>query len=458
MAIRKGRFEGPLNKAFSKINSSIDFDKRLYREDIMGSAAYAEALFKKGILSEGEKNDIIRGLKSIEREIDEGGFSFLDEDEDIHMNIERRLFEKIGETAYKLHTGRSRNEQIVLDMRLYLMDVSKTIGKKLNALLKALFIKAKNNLKIVIPSYTHMRQAQPISLAHLFLAYYHALKRDKDRLGDFQNRLRVMPLGSGAVAGSTMGIDRDFLMEELSFESLSRNSIDAVSTRDFIIEFEYICVSVFITLSRISEDLIIFSSDEIGHFSIPDDLATTSSLMPHKKNPDSLELIRAKSARVAGNLISIITLMKGLPYTYNRDLQEDKEGLFDTVDNTAAVIDLMKEVVRGLIVNRSRIKATLDKSKDLLFATDLADYLVHRGMAFRNAHSVIGSIVRYAMEKDKDLSNLSLEEYRKFSPSFDEDVYEVFDYLKSVNSHDVDGGTALNRIKDELERIEEELM
>jgi len=458
VAIREGRFEDPLlNDAFSKINSSIGFDKRLYREDIMGSVAYAKVLFKSEILAEDEKNDIIRGLKSIEREIAEGGFPFRDEDEDIQMNIERRLFDKIGETAYKLHTGRSRNEQIVLDMRLYLMDVSRTIEKKLHALLKALFIKAKNNLKIIIPSYTHLRQAQPVSLAHLFLAYYHALRRDKDRLGDFQNRLRVMPLGSGAVAGSTLVIDRAFLMEELSFESLSRNSIDAVSTRDFIFEFEYICTSVFITLSRISEDLIIFSSDEIGHFSIPDDLATTSSLMPQKKNPDSLELIRGKSARVAGNLISIITLMKGLPYTYNRDLQEDKEGLFDTVDNTAIVIDLMKEVVKGLIVNESRIKVTLDKSKDFLFATDLADYLVRRGMAFRNAHRAVGSIVRYAVERDKDLSDLSLEEYRKYSPSFDEDVYEVFDYLKSVNNHDVTGGTALNRIKDELERIEEEL-
>ena len=457
MPIRDGRFDGSINSAFSRINASIGFDKKLYREDIKGSAAYAGALFRKGILSEIEKQEIIEGLESITKEIEEGRFPFKTEDEDIHMNIERRLFEKIGETARKLHTGRSRNEQIVLDERLYLMDKVKALDGKITALLKSLYTRAKEYINVIIPSYTHLRQAQLVSLSPIFLAYYHSFRRDKERLDDYKKRLSILPLGSGAAAGSTMDIDRDFLMKELSFETLSRNSIDAVSTRDYIIEFEFVCVLILLTLSRISEDLIIFSSDETGFFSIPDDLATTSSLMPHKKNPDSLELIRGKSARVLGNLVSIITLMKGLPYTYNRDLQEDKEGLFDTVETTFAVIDVMTEIVKGLAVDESRIKEALVRSKGFLFATDLADYLVLKGAAFRSAHRVVGSIVKYALDRDKNLQDLTLSEYRTFSKDFAMDVYEVFDSLKSVNSHDTIGGTALNRVSDELKRIKKEL-
>jgi argininosuccinate lyase len=455
--IRDGRFDGSINSAFSSINASIAFDKKLYREDLKGSAAYAGALFRKGILSEIEKHEILDGLDSIAKEIEEGAFPFKEEDEDIHMNIERRLFEKIGETAHKLHTGRSRNEQVVLDERLYLMDTVETLDKKINALLKSIFTRAEEFINVIIPSYTHLRQAQLVSLSHIFLAYYHSFRRDKERLDDYKKRLRVLPLGSGAAAGSTLGIDRDFLMKELSFDTLSYNSIDAVSTRDYIIEFEFICVSLLITLSRISEDLIIFSSDETGYFLIPDDMTTTSSLMPHKKNPDSLELIRGKSARVIGNLVSIITLMKGLPYTYNRDLQEDKEGLFDTVETTFAVVDVMIEVVTGLDVDEHKIKKALLISKGFLFATDLADYLVRKGTAFRNAHRVVGSIVKYALERGKNLQDLTLNDYRTFSKDFTMDVYEVFDSLKSVNSHDTIGGTALNRVRDELNRIKKEL-
>ncbi|HEB30179.1 MAG TPA: argininosuccinate lyase [Spirochaetes bacterium] len=457
MPIRDGRFDASINSAFSRINASIAFDKKLYREDIKGSAAYAGALFRKGILSGIEKQEILDGLESIVKEIEEGRFPFKTEDEDIHMNIERRLFEKIGEAAHKLHTGRSRNEQIVLDERLYLMDTVEALDRKITTLLKSIFTRAQKFINVIIPSYTHLRQAQLVSLSHIFLAYYHSFRRDKERLDDYKKRLKVLPLGSGAVAGSTLGIDRDFLMKELSFETLSHNSIDAVSTRDYIIEFEFICVSLLITLSRISEDLIIFSADETGYFLIPDDLTTTSSMMPHKKNPDSLELIRGKSARVIGNLVSIITLMKGLPYTYNRDLQEDKEGLFDTVETTFAVVDVMVEVVKGLAVNENKIKEALVKSKGFLFATDLADYLVLKGAAFRNAHRIVGSIVKYALDRDKSLQDLTLEEYRTFSKDFARDVYEVFDSLKSVNNHDTIGGTALNRVSDELKRIKKEL-
>jgi len=457
LAIREGRLGKNINKSFSKINTSISFDKRLYKEDIKGSIAYTKALKKAGIINDLEKNRIIKGLEIIEKEIEEGIFQFKDEDEDIHMNIEKKLYEKIGEAAYKLHTGRSRNEQIVLDERLYLIRIKEELNKRLNNLLKALFKRAKSSINIIFPSYTHLRWAQLISLSHLFLAYYSALRRDGERIDDFSRRLLVLPLGSAAIAGSSIKIDRDFLKDELCFNEVSRNSIDAVSTRDFITEFEFICASIFITLSRISEDIIIYSSDEFGYLTVPDDLSTTSSLMPQKKNPDSLELIRGKTARIIGNLVSNLTMLKGLPYTYNRDLQEDKEGLFDTVDNTLNVIEVMTDVIKGLIINKEKIKDALDNSKDLLFATDLADYLVKKGVSFRSAHGIIGKIVNYAGGKNMSLSDLKLDEYRGFCNLFENDVYDTFDNIKSVNNHDVVGGTALNRIKEELKKIEEEL-
>jgi argininosuccinate lyase len=296
-----------------------------------------------------------------------------------------------------------------------------------------------------------------MSIAHLLLAYYTALRRDRERLDDYEKRLEEMPLGSGAIGGSSIGIDRKFLMKELGFNRLSRNSIDAVSARDFIAEFQFICTCILVNLSRISEDLVFFTSDEIGFMSLPDGLSTTSSLMPQKKNPDSLELIRGKASRVIGNLVSILTLMKGLPYTYNRDLQEDKEALFDTADNTLGVINVMREVIQGLTVNKERIAEILIQSKGFLFATDIADYLVRKGVVFRKAHKTVGSIVRYALEKNKSLQELVLDEFKNFDSLFDQDVFEIFGYEKSVNSHDVFGGTALRRIEAELKKIEEEL-
>jgi argininosuccinate lyase len=438
VSIREGRFEGQINRAFEKINASIDVDRRLFREDIRGSIAYAKALYKRGLLGPAEQDIIVKGLKSIEKEIEEGSFEFRREDEDIHMNVERRLSELIGETAYKLHTGRSRNEQVVLDERLFLLSATRDIEMRLIGLLSALYKKAKAHQKIIIPSYTHFR-------------------KDLERLGDYRKRLSVMPLGSGAAAGSTVGIDREFLREELQFARLTPNSIDAVSARDFLFEFEFVCASILVTLSRMSEDIILFSSDEIGYFSLPDDLSTTSSLMPQKKNPDSVELIRGKSARVIGNLCAVLTLMKGIPYTYNRDMQEDKEGLFDTADTAVDVLDVMREVIAGLEPNTERIRAVLDGSEGLLFATDMADYLVKKGVFFRSAHRAVGSMVKYALEQGKALNEMSLEEMRRFHRAFDEDVYGVFDYERSVNSHDVPGGTAFSRIEEELVRIGEEL-
>ncbi|MCK4924970.1 MAG: argininosuccinate lyase [Spirochaetes bacterium] len=457
MALRDGRLKKGLHGAFLRVNQSIDVDRKLYREDLRGSAAYARALRKRGILTADELRLISEGLTSIEAEIEKGTFEFREEDEDIHMNIERRLQELIGDAAHKLHTGRSRNEQVVLDERLYIMDSVETLKERLDTLFRALVEKAKLHLTTIVPSYTHMRQAQAVSLAHLFLAYYHALKRDRDRLVDFEKRLKVLPLGSGAVAGSSIGIDRDFLKKTLGFKSLSRNSIDAISTRDFMIEFQYICVSLFLTLSRMAEDIIIFSSEEFGFYTLPDELSTTSSLMPQKKNPDSLELIRGKTSRIIGNLLAIITLVKGTPYTYNRDFQEDKEGLFDTAESCSDALDLMSEVMRGMGVNEKSVNRALESSKGALFATDVADYLVEKGLPFREAHAVVGSIVRHADENNLKFGDISLDSYKTFSPLFNEDVYDLFDYIRSVNSHDVIGGTALKRVAEEIKRIEEEL-
>jgi argininosuccinate lyase len=455
--IREGRFEEPVGGAFARINPSISFDRRLFREDIAGSIAYARALGRLGVVSAREESAIVEGLRSIELEIGAGTFPFREEDEDIHMNIERRLLEKIGQAAAKLHTGRSRNEQIVLDERLYLFGVVDTLRDGLRALCKALANKAGENLTVVFPSYTHLRQAQLISLAHLFLAYVHALLRDVQRLEDFEKRLKVLPLGSGAAAGSSIGVDRELLMRELGFLSISRNSIDAVSTRDFIAEFEFVCTSIMVTLSRVAEDLIIYSSDEFGFLSLPDSLTTTSSLMPQKKNPDSLELVRGKSARVIGHLMALFTLMKGLPYAYDRDLQEDKEGLFDAVDTVLACVDVTAEVIEGLAVNRERVASALAAAGGFVYATDLADYLVLKGLPFREAHRTVGTIVRAAVEKNRPLERFSLEELRSFSPLIGKDVYGVFEPLRSVNSHDVPGGTAIGRIEEEMARIEKEL-
>jgi argininosuccinate lyase len=457
MTLRDGRLKIPLHDSFSKLGSSISFDRRLFREDIRGSIAYAKALSRRGIIQKKEEELILKGLLEIEKEIDKGKFQFSEKDEDIHMNIERRLFEKIGDAAHKLHTGRSRNEQIVLDEKLYLMDVTRTLDKKLVLLLKTILELAKRNLAVIVPSYTHLRQAQPVSIAHLLLAYCHALKRGRERLFDFKKRLDAMPLGSGACAGSSIGIDRNFLMKELGFSSITRNAIDTVSTRDFIVEFEWICSTLFVTFSRMCEDIIIFSSDEFSICTIPDELSTTSSLMPQKKNPDPLELVRGKSARVIGNLFSLMVLVKGIPYTYNRDLQEDKGGLFDTVDNTLLVLDVMKALFEGITLNRESIARSLEESKDLLFATDLVDYLVEKGVPFRKAHGIVGRIARYAVEKGIALGKIKVDEYKKFCPSFDEDLYDLFDWVKSVNRHDVPGGTAFSRIEEEVKNLESEL-
>lgn len=429
------------------MNSSIEIDRRLYRQDIRGSAAYARALREAGVLTAQETAAIEEGLSRVEKEIEEGRFVFRPEDEDIHMNVERRLAEIVGPLAEKLHTGRSRNEQVVLDERLFLKEETRTLHDALRELVLILLRRAEEEVEVVIPSYTHVRQARPVSLGHLFSAYAHALYRDMTRLRDSLSRIDVLPLGSGAVGGSTIPFDREKLREELGFAALSENSIDAVSTRDFIAEYEFIAASISVTLSRMAEDIILFSSEEFGFFDLPDELTTTSSLMPQKKNPDSLELIRGKCARVIGNLTALLTLLKGTPYTYNRDFQEDKEGCFDTADTLRMTVGVMEAVCAGLSVKHGRIEKAVNESGDYLFATDIADYLVGRGVSFREAHRIVGRVVRHALENGVGLRDVPLETYRELSDRFDEDLYELFDPLRSINRHDVPGGTAVHRVR-----------
>ncbi|MBN2322522.1 MAG: argininosuccinate lyase [Spirochaetes bacterium] len=457
MALRDGRFENPVSESFGRINPSIHVDRRLFKEDIRGSIAYAGALGKNKIISREEEALIVGGLSEIEKEIEEGGFPFSEEDEDIHMNVERRLFEKIGEAAYKLHTGRSRNEQIVLDEMLYLKKATSELDRSLKATVSAALGAAKGCVEVVVPSYTHLRRAQPASLAHLFLAYCHPLQRARERCSDYWKRLDRMPLGSGAVAGSALGIDRAYLADKLGFSGITENSIDAVSTRDFILEFVWICAEACTTLSRISEDLIILSSEEFGFLRLPDGFCTTSSLMPQKANPDALELVRGKSSRVTAALVSLFTLLKGLPYSYDRDLQEDKEPMFDAADTTLSVLGVVKGIFEGLKVNEERIKLAVEGSGDLIFATDVADWLVRRGIPFREAHRTVGKIVGFAVKEKKGLRELSVGEYRRFCGLFDESVYDLFDYRRSVDSHDVPGGTAFTRVREQIGTLEKAL-
>jgi argininosuccinate lyase len=453
MTLRDGRFSRPLHDDFSGMNSSIDVDRRLYRQDIRGSIAYARALREAGVLSDEESEAVVTGLSEIEDEIREGSFAFRIEDEDIHMSIERRLAEKIGPAALKLHTGRSRNEQVVLDERLYLKDETLLLRGSLKSLLLTILRRAGEEIDTLIPAYTHLRPARPVSLAHLFTGYAHALHRDMARLTDSLVRLDVLPLGSGAVGGSTIPVDREMLRRELDFSRLSENSIDAVSARDFIAEFEFVAASVSVTLSRMAEDIILFSSEEFGFFELPDELTTTSSLMPQKKNPDSLELIRGKCARVVGNLTALLTLMKGTPYTYNRDFQEDKEGLFDTADTVRTTVRVMEAVFSGLTVRRERVRDALTDSGGFLFATDIADYLVERGIPFRDAHRIVGVAVGLALKKKVGLADLPLTEYRKLSDRFGEDLYDLFDPRRSVDRHDVIGGTATGRVRESIDAL-----
>ena len=445
-----GRFTGGTTASTEAFTASIDVDARLYRHDIMGSIAHAKMLARQRIIAARDAQKIVRGLRAIQEEIERGTFPFSPTDEDIHMNIERRLTEKIGPAGGKLHTARSRNDQVALDMRLFLREEVGLICKALTALQRELARAAKRHIDVIMPGYTHLQRAQPVLLAHHLLAYFEMFGRDHDRLAEALVRINVLPLGSGALAGTTFPIDRLYVAKLLNFPQVSRNSIDAVSDRDFVIEFLAAAAILFVHLSRLAEELVLWSSQEFGFIEVPDRYCTGSSMMPQKKNPDVPELIRGKTGRVFGHLQAVLTLMKGLPLAYNRDLQEDKIPLFDTVDTVKGSVAIMREVIREMIVRKERMAEAAHDG--FMNATDLADYLVGRGVPFRSAHGIAGRIVQECVAQGRRLEDLSLRELKRFCPKIEKDVYEYLAAEAVVDRRRALGGTARSNV---LRRLKE---
>ena len=446
-----GRFSGGTAPSVEAFTASIDIDRRLYRHDIRGSIAHAKMLAKQRIISAADARKIVRGLEAVEREIAGGKFRFSQTDEDIHMNIERRLTELIGPAGGRLHTARSRNDQVALDMRLYLRDEVKNILAGLQTLRRALAAAAKKNLDVVMPGYTHLQRAQPVLLAHHLLAYVDMFERDGERFADSLARINVLPLGSGALAGTTFPIDRGYVARLLEFPRVSKNSIDAVSDRDFLLEFLAGASILFVHLSRLADELVLWSSQEFGFIELPDGYCTGSSMMPQKKNPDVPELIRGKTGRVFGHLHALLTIMKGLPLAYNRDLQEDKVPLFDTVDTVEASLKIMAEVIAGLKVRRERMRTAVQDG--YMNATDLADYLVERGMPFRAAHEAAGRVVQYCVAGKKRIEELSLAELRRFSNKFEKNVYRYISVEAVIGRRRALGGTARQNVARRLKEL-----
>ena len=439
MKLWGGRFEKPTDELMEQFNASIGFDRRLYDADVTGSVAYARALAHAGLISDVERDTLIDGLERVRAEFAAGTFQVKPGDEDIHTAVERRLHELAGDAAGKLHTGRSRNDQVATDVRLFLLEAIDHVDERLRALQQAIVAQAEAHLDALMPGYTHLRQAQPVLFSHWLMSYFWMLQRDRERLAGCAKRTAVLPLGAGALAGNALGIDREFLARALGFHSVTPNSMDAVSDRDFIAEFLFAAALIGVHLSRLAEDLILYSSNEFGFVHIDEAYATGSSLMPQKMNPDALELSRGKSGRLIGNLVGLLTTLKGLPSTYNKDLQEDKEPLFDSIDTLVITLPVMAGVVETLHLDEGRMAAALD---DATLATDLADYLVRRGVPFREAHSVVGRLVRRASERNAALRELPLEEFQAEHTAFGTDVYEAFDFTRSVRAKDVAGGTA----------------
>ena len=450
----RNRFKKEVEKSVRDYTQSISFDWRLYKQDIAGSIAHARMLAKQGIISDKEAEFIIMGLVSIRQEIEQGSFVFKAELEDIHMNIEARLIEKVGEVGRKLHTARSRNDQIALDMRLFAKEAISDTVQKLKGLQRALLDLAEANQDVIMPGYTHLQRAQPVLFAHHLLAYFEMLERDVSRLRDCLKRADVLPLGSGALAGVPYAIDRQFLAQELGFAAVSENSMDAVSDRDFIVEYQAAASLAMMHISRLAEEIVLWSSAEFGFVELDDAYATGSSIMPQKKNPDVAELARGKTGRVYGNLLAMLTTMKALPLTYNRDMQEDKEGFFDTVDTLISTLGVFAGMIATLKVQGEVTSRAAEEGYSL--ATDLADYLVRKGIPFREAHGIVGRLVQYATEMGKSFSQLSLSEYQTFSPLFAEDVYSI-SVESSIEARNVPGGTAPQQVREALERARRSL-
>lgn len=448
------RFDKAPDELFARFQNSFHFDWRMYDADVRGSAAYAQALARVGILTDAEAGEIARGLEQVRAEFARGEFAATPADEDIHTAVERRLYELIGAAAHKLHTGRSRNDQVATDMRLYVMDAIARADAGLGELQAALCAQAENGLDLLLPGYTHVRRAQPILWAHYLLSFFWMLERDRERLSDAKKRASVLPLGSGALAGNVFKIDREFLARELGFARVSENSLDAVSDRDFIAEFLFAAALLQVHLSRLAEDFVYYSAPEFGFLVLDDAYTTGSSLMPQKKNPDSMELVRGKTGRVIGDLNALLVVLKGTPSSYDKDFQEDKEPLFDAADTLELTLPVVTGVIRTLRVNGERMRAALDEG---MLATDLADYLVRRGLPFRQAHHAVGALVKLAETRKVKLSALGLEDFRAVSDAFGADVYGVFDFEASVRARDTFGGTGPDAVRAQLRLAQDAL-
>ena len=445
------RFEKGLGDAMRRLNASIDFDRRLYLEDIEGSMAWAEALARKGVIGAEDTAKIREGLGRIRTEIEEGRFTFREELEDIHMNIEARLTDLVGPSGQRLHTGRSRNDQVATDLRLYLKREALEAADGISALIAAIAELADREADVIIPAYTHLQRAQPVLFAHQLLAYAEMLLRDRDRFRWAADQADSCPLGSGACAGNQFGVDREFLRSRLGFARLTHNSMDAVSDRDFACDFLHAATILLVHLSRMSEDLILWSSAEFGLVTLDDSVTTGSSLLPQKKNPDACELARGKCGRVLGSLVGLVTVLKGLPLTYNKDLQEDKEGVFDAVDTVRLILPVFRIVMETLRVNRERAAGLLRGG--FLEALGVADYLTRKGVPFRESHRVAGAAVRHAEALGVTLAQLPLAEYRALHPAFEQDLHGSLSTEGSLRDKDVIGGTAPERVREEIVRV-----
>jgi len=451
----KGRFQTETSNLVQRYGESISYDWRLYAYDIEGSIAHSAALVEAGILTKNEEKAIVRGLREIKREIEAGEFRFKTSLEDVHLNIERAPTEKIGAPGAKLHTARSRNDQVALDIRLYCRAESQAIFQRLTTLQNALLTLAIHHPEAVVPGYTHLQRGQPVLFAHHLLAYLEMLERDKQRIRDCYQRINVMPLGSGALAGSTIVLNRKLVAEKLGFPALTQNSMDAVSDRDFVAELLFVIAMAGVHLSRLSEDVILWATAEFGFIELSDAHTTGSSLMPQKKNPDVAELTRGKTGRLIGNLVALLTTIKGLPMTYNRDLQEDKEPLFDSIDQIKLALEVFAEMMAAAKVREDRtFEATSDP---FLLATDLADYLVLKGVPFREAHEVMGKLTAYSLGEKRGFPDLTLEEYQQFSAVFDKDLYKVLDLKTALKARKAIGAPSPANVGSQITRWQKRL-
>ncbi|WP_337400258.1 argininosuccinate lyase [Congzhengia sp.] len=455
MKLWGGRFSKATDALVDDFNSSIRFDARMYRQDIKGSMAHAEMLGRQGIIPKDDAALIVKTLGEILKDIENGKVEFSIDAEDIHMNIETILTERIGDAGKKLHTGRSRNDQVALDLRMYLRDENDELLEMLKNTMTVLLDLASAHLDTIMPGYTHLQKAQPVTFAHHVMAYFQMFSRDLDRLSDCRRRVNVMPLGSGALAGTTYPLDREFVAEKLGFDAVTANSLDGVSDRDFVIEFLSVLSMIMMHLSRFCEELVLWSSHEFAFVEMDDSYSTGSSIMPQKKNPDVAELIRGKTGRVYGHLMSLLTTMKGLPLAYNKDMQEDKEAVFDALDTVKLCLPVFTNMVRTMKVNGEKMKQ--GAKGGFTNATDIADYLVKKGVPFRSSHAIVGKMVARAVETNRDLDEFSLSEFQEFSDLIEEDIYNAIDVATCVAERNITGGPAKEQVQKEIEKGYEQL-